>query len=415
MKGLILIIDGMGDRPLKEFDNKTVLQAANTPNMDEMAKRGINGIMDPIRPGIRAGSDTSHISILGYDPYKVYTGRGPFEAAGVGLDIIPGDIAFRCNFSTADENLVITDRRAGRIREGTDKIIEHLNTMKIDGFEDVEIIFKESTGHRAVLLLRGKGLSDKVSDADPKKEGKVPKEVKPLENTKEAEKTAKILNLIVKESYNLIKDHPVNKKRESISENPANIIIPRGAGAVPNLEPLNEKYNISSACIAETGLIMGIAKLAGMNIIEVEGATGGTDTNLNNIADSIVNNVQNSSHDFFLINIDGADEAGHDGNAKEKLEFLEDLDKLVISKLLTLLEQEECYIIVTADHSTPISISDHSGDPVPIIINGPEIRVDHVESFNEIDSAAGALCRIRASNLMDILMDLMNNSAKFGA
>ncbi|MGL6298077.1 MAG: 2,3-bisphosphoglycerate-independent phosphoglycerate mutase, partial [Methanobacteriaceae archaeon] len=200
MKGLILIIDGMGDRPLKEFNNKTVLQAANTPNMDEMARRGINGIMDPIRPGIRAGSDTSHISILGYNPYEVYTGRGPFEAAGVGLDIIPGDIAFRCNFSTANNdsnnnnnnNLIITDRRAGRIRDGTSSIIEKLNTMKIDGFEDIEIIFKESTGHRAVLLLRGKGLSDKVSDADPKVEGKVPKVVKALDNSPEAEKTAKL-------------------------------------------------------------------------------------------------------------------------------------------------------------------------------------------------------------------------------
>lgn len=419
MKGLILIIDGMGDRPLKEFNNKTVLQAAKTPNMDEMARRGINGIMDPIRPGIRAGSDTSHISILGYNPYEVYTGRGPFEAAGVGLDIIPGDIAFRCNFSTADtginNDLIITDRRAGRIREGTPSIIKKLNTMKIDGFEDIEIIFKESTGHRAVLLLRGKGLSDKVSDADPKVEGKSPKVVKALDETPEAKKTAKLLNLIVKKSYNLIKDHHVNQDRIKASKAPANIIIPRGAGAVPDVEPLNDNYNINSACIAETGLIMGIAKLAGMDIIEVEGATGGTDTNLNNIVDSIASNVKNSPHDFFLINIDGADEAGHDGNAQEKLEFLEELDKIVISKLLKLLEDEECYIILTADHSTPISISDHSGDPVPIVINGPEIRVDNVVSFNEIDSAAGALCRIRASNLMDILMDLMNNSVKFGA
>ncbi|MDD2643750.1 MAG: phosphoglycerate mutase, partial [Methanobacteriaceae archaeon] len=131
MKGIILVMDGMGDRPLKELDNQTPLQAANTPNMDKMAERGITGIMDSIRPGIIPGSDTAHLSILGYDPYEVYTGRGPFEASGVGLDVIPGDIAFRCNFSTADENGIITDRRAGRIREGTKDIVDVLNTMVI--------------------------------------------------------------------------------------------------------------------------------------------------------------------------------------------------------------------------------------------------------------------------------------------
>ncbi len=119
-----MIIDGMADRPLKELDNKTPLEAAKTPNMDKMAKIGINGIMDPIKPGIRAGSDTSHISILGYDPYQVYTGRGPFEAAGVGIEVMPGDIAFRCNFSTANEEGLIIDRRAGRIREKTEQLLQ---------------------------------------------------------------------------------------------------------------------------------------------------------------------------------------------------------------------------------------------------------------------------------------------------
>jgi 2,3-bisphosphoglycerate-independent phosphoglycerate mutase len=149
MKGIIMIIDGMADRPLKQLDYQTPLEAAKTPNMDIMAQKGINGIMDPIKPGIRAGSDTSHISILGYDPYQVYTGRGPFEAVGVGVDVLPGDIAFRCNFSTANEDLIITDRRAGRIREDTDQIAASLNSLQLEGFEDVEIIFKESTGHRA--------------------------------------------------------------------------------------------------------------------------------------------------------------------------------------------------------------------------------------------------------------------------
>jgi 2,3-bisphosphoglycerate-independent phosphoglycerate mutase len=415
MKGMILIMDGLGDRPLKDLNGMTPLQAAKTPNMDKMAEKGINGLMDSIKPGIIPGSDTAHISILGYDPYEIYTGRGPFEASGVGVDILPGDIAFRCNFSTADSNKIITDRRAGRIRDGTKDIINTLNEMVIEGYEDVKIIFKESTGHRAVLVLRSDGyesLSDAVSDADPKNEGKPPKTVFPTDDTKEAVRTADILNKIVDKSYEMIKDHPVNQEREKNGEPPANIIVPRGAGAVPEVEPINEKYNLNSACIAETGLIMGIGRFAGMDIIEVEGATGGTDTNLDNIIDEIVKHATANEYNFLLINIDGADEAGHDGSFEEKLEFIEKVDKIVIKKLL---EIEDCYIILTADHSTPISRMDHTADPVPIIINGPEVRIDNVKEFNEIEAHKGGLCRIRGSDVMDILMDLMNNSSKFGA
>ncbi|MBU4535535.1 MAG: 2,3-bisphosphoglycerate-independent phosphoglycerate mutase [Euryarchaeota archaeon] len=410
MTGIIMIIDGMADRPLKEIDYKTPLEAANIPHMDKMAKSGINGIMDPIKPGIRAGSDTSHISILGYDPYEVYTGRGPFEAVGVGLDVMPGDIAFRCNFSTSNEEGIITDRRAGRIREKTDEIASTLNSMQIEGFEDVEIIFKESTGHRAVLLLRGKGLSDQVSDSDPKYDGKSPKEVLALDSSPEAIKTAAILNKIVKKSYDLLKDHPVNMKRRENGENPANIILPRGAGAVPDVMPFNEKYGLKSACIAETGLIKGIARLAGMDVVEVDGATGGIDTNLNNIAKSILEHAQ-KDYEFILINIDGADEAGHDGDLQEKIKFIEKVDA-VVEKVKQI---PETYFILTADHSTPISVMDHTGDPVPIVINGPEIRVDDVEQFNENAATKGGLCRIRGSDVMNILLDLMNKSEKFGA
>ncbi|WP_071906038.1 2,3-bisphosphoglycerate-independent phosphoglycerate mutase [Methanobacterium congolense] len=408
MKGIIMIMDGMADRPIKELGYKTPLETAKTPNMDKMAKIGICGLMDPIKPGIRAGSDTSHISILGYDPYTVYTGRGPFEAAGVGVDVLPGDIAFRCNFSTADENGIITDRRAGRIREGTDKIAETINSMELE--EGVEVIFKESTGHRAVLVLRGEGLSDKISDADPKHEGKAPKEVVPLEETAEARKTAELLNKFIQKSHKLLKDHPVNLKRIEEGENPANIIIPRGAGAVPHVQPFGEKYGLKPVCIAETGLIKGIGKIAGMDLVDIDGATGGIDTNLENIQDGILETAS-KDYDFLLINVDGADEAGHDGQMEEKVKFIEKADSIVgeIMKL------EDVYYILTADHSTPISVMDHTGDPVPIVIKGPEVRVDDVEEFNERSVTRGGLCRIRGNNIMDILMDLMNRSTKFGA
>jgi 2,3-bisphosphoglycerate-independent phosphoglycerate mutase len=408
MKGMVMIIDGMADRPLEELGGKTPLEAAKTPNMDLMAKLGINGIMDPIKPGIRPGSDTSHISILGYDPYQVYTGRGPFEAAGVGLKVIAGDIAFRCNFSTADADGTITDRRAGRIRDGTGELANAINSIELE--DDVEIIFKESTGHRAVLVLRGEGLSDQVSAADPKYDGEKTKEVVGLDGSIEAEKTAKILNQLVQKSYQILKEHPVNLQRIENGENPANIILPRGAGAVPEAQPFNEKYGLKSACIAETGLIKGIGQILAMDIIDVEGATGGVDTNLENIAQSILE-TSALDYDFILINIDGADEAGHDGNLKEKLNFIEKVDE-VIGKIM---EMEDTYFILTADHSTPISVMDHTGDPVPLVIRGPELRVDLVEKFDERTATGGGLCRIRGGDIMNILMDLMNRSNKFGA
>lgn len=407
MKGIIMIIDGMADRPLEELGGKTPLEAAKTPNMDKMAELGVNGIMDSIRPGIRPGSDTAHLSILGYDPYQVYTGRGPFEAA-VGVEVMPGDIAFRCNFSTASDDGTITDRRAGRIREGTDQLTATLNTMELE--DDVQVIFKESTGHRAVLVLRGPGLSDQISDADPKHEGKKYKEVVGLDDSPQAQKTSRILNQVIEKSYKLLKDHPVNLERIKNGEPPANIMLPRGAGAVPNAQPFNEKYNLKAACIAETGLIQGIAQIVGMDIIEVEGATGGVDTNLDNITQSILQNA-NQNYDFLLINIDGADEAGHDGNLQEKMEFIEKVDE-VIGKVM---ELEDVYFILTADHSTPITVMDHTGDPVPLVIKGPGVRTDSVKQFNERAAANGGLCRIRGRDVMNILMDLMNRSSKFGA
>ncbi|MDR2623680.1 MAG: 2,3-bisphosphoglycerate-independent phosphoglycerate mutase [Methanobrevibacter sp.] len=412
MKGMILVIDGLGDRPVEELGNKTPLQKANTPNLDKMAENGINGIMDSIAPGVRPGSDTAHIAILGYDPYVVYTGRGPFEAAGVGLDVKVGDIAFRCNFSTVDDDFIVTDRRAGRIKDDTSSLIEELNKMTIKGYEDVEIMFKESTGHRAVLVLRGINLSDQITDADPKIVGKPPKTVYPINNSINAEKTADLLNKVIKESYKILKNHPLNLSRIKNNEPPANVIIPRGVGLVPEVEDLNKKYGINSACIAETGLIIGIARFAGMDIIDVEGSTGSVDTNLDVFIDTILNAVNNTDHDLFLVNIKGADESGHDGNAEEKMRFIEKIDEIVFSKISQL---QEIVTVVTADHSTPISVKDHSADPVPIMIYGEGVRVDDVKRFNEIDSVKGGLLRVKGSDLMNILMDLMDNTHKFGA
>jgi 2,3-bisphosphoglycerate-independent phosphoglycerate mutase len=168
MKILLVICDGLGDRPISELGEKTPLQYADCPNFDWFAKNAICGIMDTIAPGVPPGSDTAHLALLGHDPYKVYSGRGPFEAFGIGMDVKPGDIAIRGNFATVDDDLQIIDRRAGRIKKGTSEIAKSLTEIKIEG---VQIFFTQGTEHRAALLLRGKDLSSNVGDTDPHKSG----------------------------------------------------------------------------------------------------------------------------------------------------------------------------------------------------------------------------------------------------
>jgi 2,3-bisphosphoglycerate-independent phosphoglycerate mutase len=376
--------------------------------MDKIAKEGICGIMNAIDIGVRPGSDTAHLALLGYDPYETYTGRGPFEACGVGITVKPGDIAFRCNFSSVDKEFIVTDRRAGRI-EDTSLLEKELDGLKID---DVEVIFKESGGYRAALLLRGPNLSDKISDADPKKEGKKVKEIIPLDDSKEAEKTANILNRLLKVAYEKLDGHPVNQKRRTNNLPVANMIIPRGVGKVPEIIPFDKKYGLKGACIAGTGLIKGIAKMVNLDVIEVKGATGTPDSNFMAKAKALVETLK--THDFVLINVKGADEAGHDGNYEVKKQVIEKIDEM-LTYIMENIDRKDVYFVLTGDHSTPIEEMDHSADPLPIVIWGKSVRVDDVEKFDEFSTCKGGLNWIKGKNIMPILIDLMGLSKKYGA
>ncbi|MDR0334573.1 MAG: phosphoglycerate mutase, partial [Methanomassiliicoccaceae archaeon] len=235
-KILFVVMDGLGDRGCKALGGMTPLQATATPNLDWFASNGISGIMDIVAPGVGPGSDTAHLSLLGYDPYEVYTGRGPFEAAGIGLIGKKGDVAFRCNFSTVNEKYEITDRRAGRVKApDTTELIRSLNGTVIDG---IEILVKEGTEHRAALLLRGPGLDPDVTDTDPHDLGPV---ALSKGRTKKAELTASVLNKFVKMSYERMKDHPVNVRRRKEGLPEANILLTRGAGSFPNIISFPEK------------------------------------------------------------------------------------------------------------------------------------------------------------------------------
>ncbi len=405
-KGIILIADGMADRPVASLGGLTPLEAASTPNLDRLAAEGECGLMDPIGPGIRAGSDTSHLAILGYDPHTCYTGRGPFEAAGVGLEVKGGDICFRCNFSTVDRNLVITDRRAGRINAGTEQLAAALNGMKLG---EVECLFKESVEHRCALVLRGPGLGHEVSDADPHAEGE---KVLQAQGADEAsKKTAAALNAFVAKSYEILRQHPVNLEREKQGKPPANIILPRGAGIAPHLESFEKRYGLRGAAVVETGLIAGIARYLALDLPAVPGATGGYDTDELALARAIVAALE--EHDFVICNFKAPDLAGHDGDAAKKVGCIEKMDRLVGEVAAHV--PENTHIVVTADHSTPASFRDHTGDTVPVLISGPAVRPDAVKTFGERPCAAGSLGRIRGQWLMPLLTNLMGTQEKFGA
>ncbi|RLF60509.1 MAG: 2,3-bisphosphoglycerate-independent phosphoglycerate mutase [Thermoplasmata archaeon] len=396
MKAILLVLDGVADRPVRELDYRTPLEVAHTPNLDEFARLGINGILDPIAPGIRAGSDTSHLSILGYDPYEVYTGRGPFEAAGVGIELKEGDIALRANFATVDEKGIIRDRRAGRISEGTSELARALNKIEIEG---VEIIFKESVAHRAVLVLRGKNLSYKVSDSDPHEIGRPIKKIIPLDNSFEAKRTAEILNEFSKQARNILEKHEINKRRILEGKPPANAILLRGAGKTPKLE----KFKLNSACLATTAIINGIGRLVGMEVVQTKREYG----------DRVKQALEILKRkEFILMNIKEADEAGHDRDYNKKIKIIEEIDEAVESLRDFITEN---YLIVLADHTTPVSVGDHTGDTVPVLICGPEVRRDGVSHFDERSCVSGGLGRIRGRDIMPILFDLLGKSEKFGA
>ncbi|MBS7655082.1 2,3-bisphosphoglycerate-independent phosphoglycerate mutase [Candidatus Bathyarchaeota archaeon] len=410
-KAIFVICDGMGDRPVKEHGYKTPLEAANTPHLDKLAEEGLIGLMDPVSPGVRPGSDVAHLAILGYNPYECYAGRGSLEAAGAGITLKPGDIAFRANFATATEDLTIVDRRAGRIKTGTKELTEALNQIKIESVNDVSIEFYPTIEHRGVLILRGEKLSRNVSDTDPHATGVKPLKSKPLDNSVEAERTAKALNEFTEKSFHMLKNHQVNLNRVKAGEKPANIILSRGAGSYFKLETLQDKYGIKTAAIAGVALVKGVCRIVGMDILNVEGATGGLNTNFNGKADEAAKAIK--QYDFVLLHVKATDVAGHDGNFEAKIEAIENIDKM-IDRLIKQLDLNETYITVTADHCTPVNFKDHSGDPVPILIHGPEVFHSGIKKFCEKTASQGNLCRIKGADIMAILTNYMGVSKKFG-
>lgn len=398
----MVICDGLGDRANRALRFKTPLQAASTPNMDKLVSRGSAGIMDVISPGIPPGSDTAHLALLGYDPMKYYSGRGPFEALGIGMKVDPGDVALRLNFSTMEKG-VITDRRAGRIKDVT-QLCEAIDGMK---FGDVTVNVQPGTEHRGVAVLRGPDLSSSITDVDPHDTGM--KFLKCKHITKEGEKTANIVNMFVKKANMALADHPLNNVRKVTGKKQANAVLPRGAGIMREIPSLKELFDIKAAAVSGISLVKGVCRAAGMNVRIAKGLTGGIDTDLDKKVNLALSSLK--THDLVLMNIKFPDIYGHDGDPKGKKEGVERIDKA----LAPFLDLDRTVVAVTADHSTPCTVMNHSGDPVPLLITSPDGRRDDIKTFDEIQCAKGAIQSIRGRNLLPLLLDRANKVEKFGA
>lgn len=417
-KVLLAIADGLGDRPCEVLGWKTPLEYAKKPNLDRLAANGSSGIMDLYKAGVPVGTDLGHMLLFGYT-IDDYPGRGPIEAFGEGIEMKPGDVALRSNFATFDEDMQVVDRRAGRIREGTKALAEALNGLKVG---DVEIMFKEATEHRAVLVLRGEGLSSEITDTDPKKENLPVKLSQPKNTSAAAQKTADVLNRVLVEAKRILTQHPLNAERVASGLLPANGILTRGAGQMPSLDRIADKMGYKASCVAAETTVLGVARMSGFRAVTDPALTGNIDTDVFKKARLAVDELKRS--DLVVLHFKATDLMGHDNNPLGKVEAVEKYDAMV-GRVLELIAQEQesitedgqpCNIILAlaADHSTPCERREHSGDPVPIVISGRNIRKDGIDTYDETNASKGGLGRIQAAEFISTLLDYLEVTEKRG-
>ena len=379
---LLLIIDGMGDSTIFELGNKTPLQAANLQVLDKLACEGQCGLAHPVKPGTVASTVSGTLAILGYDPLKYSIARGVVEARGTGLKIIPGDVAFRGNWATIDDEGKIFDRRAGRIRKGTKQLSSSLNGIKI---EDISVLIAPGTEHRLAVVLRGNDLGDCINGSDPGdnfQSGAMPIVPHAIEvNDKKNSRTAKLLNLFEIEARKILTNHPVNLDRKSKNLSSANSILTREPGKFNSFPKIKRPsgYGLSGVCITGDDTISGIARITGFDVCKTRSFTANLDTDLKKKFDLAKNNLEN--YGVVVLHIKGCDIAAHNGEPKKKKEFLEKID-MELGRFLNSWNKK-LRIAVTADHATCSRKGVHVDDPVPVLINGWGINPDSVKGFDE--------------------------------
>lgn len=386
MKHIIILGDGMADWPDPSLGGKTLLQVAHTPYMDMLAREGRNGRLITVAPGFHPGSEVANLSVLGYHLPTVYEGRGPLEAASIGIELHEGELALRCNIICLDGDN-IKNHSAGHITTAeAEVLINHLQTHL--GNERVR--FHAGIQYRHLLVIKG---GDKRIECTPPHD--VPGQ--PFRNffvkaqVPEAQETADLLNDLILRSQDLLKNHPLNLERIAQGKDPANSIWPWGGGYRPQMLPLSKRYPEinSGAVISAVDLIRGIGRYAGLRVIEVPGATGLYDTNYEGKVSAALDALK--TDDFVYLHVEASDEAGHEGNFALKQRTIEDLDRLVVGPIYETVKQwsEPVSIAVLPDHPTPCVHRTHTSEPVPFFIWFRGIEADEVKEFSEEASLQG--------------------------
>ncbi|MEM3437142.1 MAG: cofactor-independent phosphoglycerate mutase [Nitrososphaerales archaeon] len=400
MKYILIIGDGMADLPLKELGSKTPLQVADHPNMDFIASHGSCGRLITLPQELDSGTDVAIMSILGYNPKEFHTGRGPLEAAGIGVKLNEHDIAFRCNLIT-ERNGILVDYSAGHI--STEEARELLKSIK-DAFEEPRRIeFFPGVSFRHLLVLKGNKYSNKIICTPPHDALNKPiSKILPKEKDEDGVKTARILRKIIVESKDILSDHPINKMRIKRGNNPANMIWPWGHGIKPNFQPFYNLYGIKGAVISAVDIVNGIGVFAGFDVIRVPGATGYYDTNYEGKADYALKSLKD--HDFVLIHVEAPDEAGHLGDYELKIKTIEDLDKRLIGRILKDLKGDYT-IAILSDHITSTELRVHSREPVPFaIFSTSQTKASKVSRFDEFSVEKGSLGLVEGIKFMSLFL-----------
>ncbi|HEC57669.1 MAG TPA: cofactor-independent phosphoglycerate mutase [Candidatus Syntrophoarchaeum butanivorans] len=370
MRYLILIGDGMADLPLDELHGRTILQAADTPNMDLLAKEGLTGLFRSIPEGMPAGSDIATLSILGYDPEIYHPGRGALEAVAIGINLKEGDVAFRCNLITVEDGK-IADYAAGHIRsEEAEVLIEALRDgLSCDVYPGV--------GYRHILVLNGdfEGAG-----------GNPPHDIMGRKVMDELPKNPVTRDLILR-SRKILEEHPINIRRRREGKNPANMIWLWGEGRKPIMPRFFDRFRVRGAVISAVDIVRGIGRCIGFDLIDVPGATGYFDTNYRGKAEYAIEALRGDSCDLVFLHVEAPDEAGHAGSLEEKLKAVEAFDHEVLGTVLDEAQEiEQLRILLMPDHPTPLKVRTHTRDPVPFCIWSKERdfeKTDDVVSFDE--------------------------------
>jgi len=399
MKYLLIVGDGMADYPVPELDNKTPLQAANKPNMDMIAAKGRNGLLKTVPNGLTPGSGTAILSVLGYDPTRYYTGRGPFEAAARNIKLNENDVAYRCNLITEKDGILV-DYSADHITNS--ESAELIDSVKESLENRGEVEFFAGLGYRHFLILRNY-MHKEIIECTPPHDarGVEISKVLPQAKTEETKSTVDLLNRLILDSKKVLENHPVNVARKKVGKRPGNMIWPWGGGRKPVMPTFKEKYGVDAAVISAVDLVKGIGVYAGMKIVDVPGATGLYDTNYEGKAEYALKALENS--DMVFVHVEAPDEAGHCRDYELKVKTIEDLDKRLLGRLLDGLK-EECVIAVLPDHPTPIKIGTHTKDPVPFAIYSPSIKADGAKQFDEYSAKKGEYGLIEGEAFMSLFL-----------